>query len=347
MMAALTRFSTSQPGGWGRAGRLTWWLIVGAALIAWPVLIPSDYAIGVAVTALIYVALALGFDLIAGRVGLLSFAHPAFFGIGAYVAALLALHWGIGFELRALASIVCAVLAATVIGIPCFRLTLHAFAMGTLGFAQIAYVVALGWQDVTRGPLCLPGVPPVDFGFGRWHWSAGSLTDYYYVGLGLAVLVFISVRQVTSGRIGRAWKAIKEDELLAAAEGVPLLKYKLLAFAIGAGIAGVTGAFYASYATLVCPTEVALTYSVNLIIILYLGGRASILGPILGAVLFTALPEYLRVAQEWRLVFYGVLIVVGSVYMPEGIVTWVSERIQQTRTRQRGKDGNGADITTR
>jgi len=160
------------------------------------------------------------------------------------------------------------------------------------------------------------------------------------------VVAFVLVRQLTSGRIGRTWKAIKEDEPLAAAEGVPLLKYKLLALAIGAGIAGAIGAFYASYATLVCPTEVALTYSVNLIIILYLGGRASIIGPILGAVLFTALPEYLRVAQEWRLVFYGFLIVVGSVYMPEGIVTWVSERIRQMRIRRHGKDRDGVDTPT-
>lgn len=319
--------------------RPAWWLLIGVALAVWPVLLRSDYIVGVAITVLIYVGLALSFDLVVGRIGLLSFAHPAFFGIGAYISALLALHLNVGFSLRMLGSILSAMLAAVVVGIPCFRLSLHAFAMGTLGFAQIAYVVALGWQDVTRGPLCLPNIPPVDFGLGRWHWSAARLTDYYYVGLILAAATFFIVRQFVGGRIGRAWGAIREDEVLAAGVGVPLLKYKLLSFMVGAAVAGAVGAFYASYASLVCPTELALTYSVNLIIILYLGGRTTIAGPVLGAILFTALPEYLRVAQEWRLVAYGILIVLGSIYVPEGIVTWASERLRHMRTREARREG--------
>jgi ABC-type branched-subunit amino acid transport system permease subunit len=315
------------------------WLWVGIALAAWPMLLRSDYVVGVAVTVLIYVGLALSFDLVVGRIGLLSFAHPAFFGIGAYVAAGLALQWGVGFGLRMIGSVLSAMLAAIVVGIPCFRLSLHAFAMGTLGFAQIAYVVALGWQNVTRGPLCLPDIPPVDFRLGGWRWSATHLTDYYYVALILGAVTFFIVRQFVGGRIGRAWSAIREDEVLAAGVGVPTLKYKLLAFVVGAAVAGAVGAFYASYATLVCPTELALTYSVNLIIILYLGGRGTILGPVLGAILFTALPEYLRVAQVWRLAAYGILIIIGSIYIPEGIVTWASERAQQMRRRPARREG--------
>jgi ABC-type branched-subunit amino acid transport system permease subunit len=333
------------PGRVRWTGGRAWWPVVSIGLLGWPLVVRSDYTIGVAVTVLIYVGLALSFDLITGRVGQLSFAHPAFFGIGAYVAALIALHTDLGFGTRLVAAAAAASVAAIVIGIPCFRLSLHTFAMGTLGFAQIAYVVALGWQRVTRGPLCLPGVPPVDFGLGHWRWSATHLVDYYYVGLALAALTFVIVRQLADGRVGRAWTAIREDELLAASVGVPVLKYKLVSFGVGAAIAGAIGAFYASYASLVCPTEMALTYSVNLIIILYLGGRATLIGPVLGAVLFTALPEYLRVAQEWRLVVYGLLIVVGSIYMPDGIIKWASERLGHRRAhggpRPRG-NGNVA-----
>jgi ABC-type branched-subunit amino acid transport system permease subunit len=309
-------------------------------LVFLPNVLSSPYLIGVAITALMYVALALGYDLIVGRTGLLSLAVAGFFGIGAYTGALVGLHTGASWPVRVLAGIAVAAVAALAIGVPSFRLSYHSFAIGTLGFALIAQVVALNWIEVTRGPLCLVGVPPADFRVGSWTWVAQSLRDSYYVVLVLALLSFLIVWQIDRTRLGRTLLAIRDDERLAAAVGTPVLKYKLLAFTVGAAIAGAIGVFYASYASVVCPSELAFTYTVNLIVILFLGGRGTLIGPILAAILFTVLPELLRATQAWRLVIYGLLIIVGAIYMPDGIVTttiaWLQQRYRRMRASPHG-----------
>lgn len=300
------------------------WLAVVAAALLWPRIVDLPYLIGVAITALLYMALSLSFDLIVGRAGLLSFAHPGFFGIGAYVAALMGLHLGSSFPFRIAGSMLAAIAFALVVGVPSFRLSYYTFAIGTLGFTLIMQLVATNWIDVTRGPLCLNGIPPADLRFGDWRVVASDLSHYYYLILGMVAVTYWLVLRLVRSRIGRTLIAIREDELLGAAMGVPLVKYKLLAFGVGAGVAGAVGAYYASYATVVCPTELATIYTVNLIVILFLGGRGTIAGPIVGAVLFTGLPEFLRVAQEWRLIIYGILIILGGIYLPEGIITRTS-----------------------
>ena len=317
-----------------------WMIIVLVTLLILPLMLQTPYFVGVAITTLMYVALALGFDLIVGRTGLLSLAVAGFFGIGAYAAALVGLHWHGNLPLRLLMGIVAASVAAVLVGIPSFRLSYHSFAMGTLAFALIAQVVALNWIEVTRGPLCLSAIPPANLQLGSWSWAAQGLRDYYYLMLAIAVVTFLIVRQIERTRIGRTLSAIRDDEQLAAGVGTPVLRYKLLAFTLGAGIAGAVGAFYASYASVVCPSELAFVYTVNLIVILFLGGRGTLVGPILAAVLFTAVPELLRATQSWRLVIYGLLIIVGAIYMPEGIVTttiaWVQKQLQSARRASHG-----------
>jgi ABC-type branched-subunit amino acid transport system permease subunit len=306
--------------------------IVVVALVLLPVLLATPYLVGVAITTLMYVALALGFDLIVGRTGLLSLAVAGFFGLGAYAAAFVAIHWQGDLPLRLFLGIVAASVAALLVGIPSFRLSYHSFAMGTLAFALIAQVVALNWIEVTRGPLCLSGISPAKVQLGGWSWAAESLRDNYYLMLAIAGVTFLIAWQIARTRIGRTLAAIRDDEQLAAGVGTPVLRYKLLAFTVGAGIAGAVGAFYASYASFV--------YTVNLIVILFLGGRGTLAGPILAAVLFTAVPELLRATQAWRLVIYGLLIIVGAIYMPEGIVTttirWAQQQLQAARQVSHG-----------
>ncbi len=309
------------------------WMLLLLVAVVFPIVVSSQYAVAVGVTVLTYITLAISLDLVVGRLGLLSFAHPAFFGISGYVTALTAVHFGASFELTLVVAVAVSVMLSIPIGLLSFRLSLHAFAMGTLAFAQIAWVLALNWTDVTNGPLCATGVLGLSFGIGPWWWSAVTPEDYYYAGLALATVTFVVVWQIARGRIGRAWHAIRDDELLAAGAGVPVMKYKQLAFSLGAAFAGAAGAFYVAYATVACPTALAIAYSVNLIVILFLGGRGTLFGPILGAILFTAAPEVFRVADEWRLVVYGVLVLVGAVYIPEGIVGWVGEWLRARRLR--------------
>jgi ABC-type branched-subunit amino acid transport system permease subunit len=281
---------------------------------------------------LVFICLGLCFDLVVGRVGLLSLAHGAFFGIGAYVGTLAALNLGAPFVVQVLFAAAAATLFACVLGPVCFRLGEDGFVMGSLGFAMIAYLVAVNWFDVTNGPLCLTSRPAAEFTLGGWGWTASTPLDYYFLGLGFVGVITACTRLLVTGRIGRAWVGVREDEVLAASVGVSVRKYQLWALVISAAGAGATGAYFASYVTAACPDLLAQTYSTTLIIMLFVGGRGTMLGPVLGAILVTGVPEALRTAQEWRMTFFGVAIIIVILTMPDGLAPWIG-----TQTRRLGR----------
>jgi ABC-type branched-subunit amino acid transport system permease subunit len=252
---------------------------------------------------------------VVGHVGSLSLAHPAFFGIGAYTAAILATAAGWPFLADLLAAVLAAAVVAALVGVPLFRLTEHAFAVGTLGLAVVAWIVANNWVEVTRGPLCITGIPkPALAGL-----TITSLPGYYWLALGALGGVMLLYRGLTTFRLGRAFHAVRDNEPLAGAAGIDPLKYRLLAFTVGAGLAGAVGALYAHYLSVMCPEEMTIGLTVNLLVIVFLGGVGSLRGVLVGAVLFTALPEILRLAPTWRLVIYGLLLLIVVVRSPEGL----------------------------
>ena len=260
-------------------------------------------------------ALALSYDLVVGHVGSLSLAHPAFFGIGAYTAALLATEARWPFAVALPAGIALAGLAALALGVPMFRLTEHSFAMGTLGFALVTQVVATNWVDFTRGPLCVTGIPKPQIGPLR----IATLPAFYWMGLAAVVLVAFLYHGLTTFRLGRAFHAVRDNEMLAAAAAINPLTYRMLAFAIGGAVAGGVGALYVSYVGVLCPGELTVSLSVNLLVMIFLGGVGSLRGVLLGAVAFTALPEILRMAPTWRMVIYGLLLLVIVIRAPDGL----------------------------
>jgi branched-chain amino acid transport system permease protein len=299
-----------------------------AILVALPWLVAAvvpgqqRYVLHILIFTGFFAALALSYDLVVGHVGSLSLAHPAFFGIGAYAAALLATeaHWP--FLLGLLAAVVVAGLAATAIGVPAFRLAEHSFSIGTLGFAIVTYVVINNWVDFTRGPLCVTGIPRPAIGLpGGPAFTIGALPrfDWYWVSLATAVGTGALYHGLTTFRLGRAFHAVRDNEGLAGAAGINPLKYRMLAFVISAAIAGGVGALYASYVQVLCPGELTIALTVNLLVIVFLGGVGSLRGVLMGAVLFTALPEILRMAPTWRMVIYGMLLLVIVVRAPDGL----------------------------
>jgi branched-chain amino acid transport system permease protein len=267
-----------------------------------------------------YVVFALSFDLTVGQVGALSLAHPAFFGVGAYTAAILATTYGTSPLLCFILGAILAGILALAIGIPSFRLSQHSFAIGTLGFALIAELVSKNWIDLTRGPMGIPGIPRPTLSIPYlFSWHVNSLIKFYFlmyilVGLGIGFYLIL-----TRSRVGRVFRAIREDEILAASAGVNALKYKMIAFISGAAMAGVIGVFYAYWFTLVSPEQMSLYYTTNLLIIVFLGGRGSLRGIVVGAFLFTALPEFLRITPQLRLILYGVILLIAVIYFPDGI----------------------------
>lgn len=278
------------------------------------------YVVHVLIFTALFAALALSYDLVVGHVGSLSLAHPAFFGTGAYTAAILSTQAGWPFAADLLAAVLLAGVVAALAGVPLFRLVEHSFAVGTLAFAMVAWIVAVNWVDVTRGPLCITGIPKPVLGLpGGPALAITTLPAYYWLALAALGGVMLLYRGLTTFRLGRAFHAVRDNELLAAAAGIDALRYRMLAFTVGGALAGGVGALYAHYLSVICPEEMTVALTVNLLVMVFLGGVGSLRGVLLGAVLFTALPEILRLAPTWRLVIYGLLLLIIVIRSPEGL----------------------------
>jgi len=297
------------------------WLVLCIVIVAAPWLVAAAvprqqrYVLHVLIFTALFAALALSYDLVVGHVGSLSLAHPAFFGVGAYAAAILATEARWSFLADVVAACLAAAVVAALVGVPLFRLAEHAFAVGTLGLALVASVVANNWVQVTRGPLCITGVPKPTLG----PLAVTTLPAFYWLAVAALVAVGLLYQGLTTFRLGRAFHAVRDNEPLAAAAGIDPLKYRLVAFTIAAGLAGGVGALYVHYLSVMCPEEMTVALTVNLLVIVFLGGVGSLRGVLVGAVLFTALPEVLRLAPTWRLVIYGCLLLLVVIRSPGGI----------------------------
>ena len=291
-----------------------------AAALAFPQLGLKNYYLHIAVLSLLHILLALGLNLIAGYAGQLSLAHAAFFGIGAYTTALLTLnqHWS--FWLAAPIGAVVAGLVAVAIGLPTLRLKGPYFVISSMGFGEIVRLIFLNWQSVTRGPNGLPGIPapdPINLGFVKLTFE--SRMESYYLILFVLFSVLILYYNLVNSRIGRALRAIRNDYIAAQVMGIHIAFYRILAFAGGAALAGLTGALYSGYIRFISPDTFTSGESINILIMMVIGGMGTIVGPIIGAVAITYLLETMRVFAEYRLVIYGLLMFVVILYMPQGV----------------------------
>ena len=241
--------------------------------------------------------------------GLLSLANAAFMGIGAYAAAMISMQTGLPFSIALTAAGVLPALVALIIGIPTLRLSGVYLAMATLGFGEVVRVVVLN-LDVTGGPMGLNGIP--------------LKTEWWHIALLLAVTLYVLGRMRRS-RIGRAFEAIKADEIAARLMGINVAGYKLLAFVTGAAIAGVAGGLNAHYTFTIGPGNYAFENAVEILTMAVFGGTSSLIGPTLGATVLTLLPEVLRQFRDFRLAANGLILVLVVLYLPQGI--WEPRRI--------------------
>lgn len=293
-------------------------LLIG--LIGLPLVVKSRYLIHIFIMTCMYSALALGYDLVVGHLGFLSLAHPTFFGVGGYVAAILSTQFGTTFLVDLVLAGIAAAGLAFLVSFPFFRLEQSSFAIGTLGFALIMQLVANNEVWLTDGPRCVCRVPHARLTLpALLDWQISSVLGHYYLILGIMFVVVALCSRLTTSRVGRTLRSIREDEILALASGVNLLKYKRFAFVISALIAGSVGAYYVHYSTLICPTELSTYMTTGLLIILFLGGVGSMRGVIVGAIIFSFLPEMLRITPKFRMLIYGALLLVTIVYMPDGV----------------------------
>jgi branched-chain amino acid transport system permease protein len=282
----------------------------------------SSYGMSVAVVALVYVVLAQGLNLIYGYAGWLSFAQVGFWGIGAYSAAILWTRQGLNPWAGVVIGGFVAAAAALVVGLPSLRLSRTAFIIVTLTFALLLQLLATDWIGLTRGPLGLPSLPALHIGGLEFE----TAREFYWVMLVWAAATLAIVYRVVRSRLGRTLLAIRSDEYLAQAQGIPVLRYKLAAFALAAWVSGIAGGLYGFYLTVVDPSIFGFAFTQAMLVMVVVGGRGSFWGVTLAAIVLAVAPEMLRFADQWRLISYGIVLVVVVLTMPGGVAGLVKGR---------------------
>jgi branched-chain amino acid transport system permease protein len=318
-------------------------LLVGA--LSAPLWLTSPYHLHVLIMAGIFAVLALSLNLLLGYTGQLSLGHAAFFGIGAYASALLT----VKIERSVWEGMALAVVAAGASGWAIGRLALKLrgayFVLVTISFAGVVSLVSVNWMDLTNGPLGLPGVPPPELG----PWSFRTKRAYYYLVLAAVALCYFVCRRLVGSRIGRAFLALRENEPLAESVGIDVTRYLVLAAVMSAAMAGLAGSLYAHYTRFVSPEVFLFTYTVTMVIMVVAGGKGTLAGPIVGALLFTALPEALREATswQWQMLAYGVILVLLVFFLPRGIVPTLTRRSHAPPTGDHPRSGPAAPASFR
>ncbi|MDI6745198.1 MAG: hypothetical protein QMD07_07465 [Thermodesulfovibrionales bacterium] len=290
-------------------------LLTSAAVLGIP-FYGHDYLIDIAVLSGIYIILAQGLNIVVGFTGLLNLGFVAFYAIGAYSYALLNTKLGIGFWASMPLSVILVTLSGFILAIPALRLRGDYLAIVTLGFGEIVRLVLNNWDSFTKGPNGIGGIEaPHLFGM---HIS--RLSHFYYFVLIFVLLAIFIIRRVAASRIGRAWIAIREDEIASSSIGINITAYKLYAFAFGAFWAGLAGVLFATKMQFVSPESFTFMESVLVLCMVILGGLGSILGVILGAIILVMLPEMLREVQLYRMLALGSGLVMLMIFRPQGLM---------------------------
>jgi branched-chain amino acid transport system permease protein len=296
--------------------------LAALALLTLPFWLTSPYYLHVVIMAGIFTILALSLNLLLGYTGQLSLGHAAFFGIGAYTSALLALKLEWPFWIGLPAAALAAGLAGWAIGRLALKVRGAYFVLVTISFAGVISLVSVNWMELTNGPLGLPGVPAPELA----GLSFRTKSAYYYLVLLAAAVAYLVCHRLVHSRLGRAFLALRENEALAESVGVDPVRTLVLAAVVSAAMAGVAGSLYAHYTRFVSPEVFLFSYTVTMVIMVVAGGKGTLLGPVIGALLFTVLPEALReaMAWQWQMLAYGVLLVLLVYFLPRGIVPAVS-----------------------
>ena len=280
----------------------------------------SMYQTNIMITGLIYIMLGLGLNIVVGLAGLLDLGYVAFYAVGAYSYALLNHHFGIGFWTALPIGAGVGVLFGVLLGFPVLRLRGDYLAIVTLGFGEIIRLILENWNAFSFGPSGIANIPrPSLFSI---QLSLQNATIYlYYLMILLVLFTIFVVNRLQDSRIGRAWIALREDEVACEAMGVDRRKTKLTAFALGATWAGMAGVIFAAKTTFINPASFTIWESIIILCIVVLGGMGSIIGVILGAFVLILLPEYLRAFSEYRMLIFGGMLVLMMVFRPGGIVS--------------------------
>ena len=282
-----------------------------------------EYILHILVVMGIYVILAVSYDLLIGYAGLFSVAHAAFYGIGAYVAGLLSVYFGLNFLLGAVIAMAVAALASVILAIPALRLPGDYLVIGSFGFVVIVNNLFLNLESVTKGPAGLPGIAkPELLGF-----QFSSLESYFILVAVVTVLVYLACWRLVRSPFGRVLKAIREDEVATASLGKDIVKFKVLVFVISGFLAAIAGVLYAHYYTFISPYTFTVHESVYILSLVIVGGPGTLRGSVVGSMVLVTLPTLIKfihlpddVAAPLRNMLYGALLIVFMIFRPTGLM---------------------------
>lgn len=313
----------------GRGRRVfdAWWdkrrvrvgVLTGLALfvIGFPWMV-NLYQVGIITSGLMFVILGLGLNIVIGYGGLLHLGYAAFYAMGAYNYALMYLYWGLRFWIALPLGAVSGALFGVVIGFPVLRLRGDYLAIVTLAFGEIMRLLLLNLSDFTKGAEGIAQIPRPAF---VRELSLRGTTNYlFYICVVLVVFSIFVIRRLEDSRIGRALEAMRDDEIAAQSMGINLTKNKLITFALGAFWAGLVGVILAAKTTYINPGSFTLLESVMILVAVVLGGMGSIPGVMLGALIVTLIPEYFRALSDYRMLMFGVVLVIMPIFRPRGII---------------------------
>ncbi|MCG6796426.1 branched-chain amino acid ABC transporter permease [Geobacillus sp. YHL] len=317
-------------------GRKRWLLLVGAAVwlgLPWLVF-GNNYVLSTLILIGLYALVSTGMTLLMGYAGQISLGQAAFYGIGAYASAYLTAHAGWPSWLALAAGAVLAALVALVVGIPVFRLREHYLALATLGFGVIMFTFFKEWKEITGGLNGFFGIPPIRIAGVPLQ---SDLQFYYLVSLFVLAGLWFA-HNIVRSRVGRALRAIHGSEVAASSLGVNIMKYKLQIFMLSAVYASIAGSLYAHYVTFINPDLFGIVPSIYFLIMVVIGGTASVWGGLIGAAVYVCLGEWLKAVVplllpnaggEFEIVFFGLLLVVMLIYMPNGLTGVMQKRMRR------------------
>ncbi len=285
----------------------------------------SAYQTNIMTTALIYVILGLGLNIVVGLAGLLDLGYVAFYAVGAYAYGLLSHHFGLGFWTVLPLGAAIGALCGIILGFPVLRLRGDYLAIVTLGFGEIIRLVLENWDEFSFGPSGIAHIPRPGF-FGMEMELSTAIVYVYFIVVALVFFTIFFVNRLQDSRIGRAWVALREDEIACQAMGIDKTKTKLTAFSLGATWAGMVGVVFAAKTTFINPASFTFMESAIILSIVVLGGMGSILGVILGAFMLILMPEYLRELGDYRMLAFGASMVIMMVFRPQGLIQSVRKK---------------------
>jgi branched-chain amino acid transport system permease protein len=309
-----------------KKNQVTALLCLSGALL-FPILFKDPYFLHMAILIGIYGLLSISLNLLLGYTGQLSLGHAAFFGVGAYLSSLTYLNLGIPLWGGVVVALGGSGLLGFFVARLAFKLRGAYFVIMTIGIAEVLKLVALNWVDLTKGPMGLTDIaaPEIHLGFMTIDFS--QKMPYFYLVLFFVVLAFVLQNRLVNSTFGRSFIAIRENEDLAESIGIDAFKYLVIVVIVSSSLAGVAGSLYAHYVSFIDPGVFAFFISVNAVMMAIGGGQGTQAGPLLGAILFTLIPEWLRVFGDARMAVYALMVIFIVIFMPKGMLFYVVQML--------------------